>query len=150
MGREGVAEGVARRGLGDPGRAHRIPHGALEDGFVQVVTAPLAGGVVDIDAGGREDPLPAPLASRVRILAKQRAWQLHPAGAVTEIGLMLLLDTREVRGERALDRGGRIVARSFRPLPSRMRIWFVAKSTSLSTGDSIREGASLSRRAGWP
>src|SRR3972149_4062268 len=47
--------------------------------------APLAGHPVDVDPGGREDPLPAPLAARVRVLPHQGSRELDPAGSAPEI-----------------------------------------------------------------
>jgi len=42
VGGKRVTEGVARGRLGNPGTADRILHGALEDGFVEMVAAALA------------------------------------------------------------------------------------------------------------
>ena len=89
VGGERVPEGVARGGLGDPGAADRLLHRPLKDGFVEMVTATLAGDAVHVDARGREDPLPSPGSARVRVLAEERAGQLDPAGAVPEVVFVL-------------------------------------------------------------
>ena len=51
MGREGVAQGVGRGPLRDPGPADGTLHQALEHGLVQVVPAPLAGVPVHVETG---------------------------------------------------------------------------------------------------
>jgi hypothetical protein len=51
VGGERVPEGVARGGLGDSGAADRILHRPLKDGFVEVVTATLAGDAVRGNSG---------------------------------------------------------------------------------------------------
>lgn len=90
VGGKRVTEGVARRRLGDPGGTDRILHRPLEHGFVEVVAAPLAGHGLYVETRGGEDPLPAPFAPGVRVLAQERAGQFDPAGAVAEVGLVLL------------------------------------------------------------
>src|SRR5439155_16843890 len=72
MGGEGVTESVAGRRLREAGGADRFLDGPLENGFVEMMTAPLASEAVHIEARGREDPLPAPVAAGVGILARQR------------------------------------------------------------------------------
>src|SRR5712691_2031511 len=106
VGGEGVTEGVAGGRLGNAGRADRVLHGPLENGFVEMVAAPLAGEPVHVDARRREDPLPAPLTARVRVLARERSRQLDPAGALPEVGLVLLAPALNVSGQGGLD-GGR-------------------------------------------
>src|SRR5207247_1070351 len=51
VGGKGVAERVAAHALGDARPKGGNPDGALEDGFVKVMTSAFAGGPVDIDAG---------------------------------------------------------------------------------------------------
>lgn len=105
VGGERVPAGVARGGLGDSGAADRILHCPLKDGFVEVVTAMLAGDAVHVDARGREDPLPSPGSARVRVLAEERAGQLDPAGAVPKVVFVLPAHPLEVREQVCLHRG---------------------------------------------
>lgn len=91
-----MAERVAAHPLGDPGAKGRRLHRALQDGLVQVMPAALAGQTVDVDARGRERPLPGPLAARVGVLRAEGPRQLDPAGARLEIDLMLVPDHNEV------------------------------------------------------
>src|SRR5713101_6239747 len=76
-------------GLGKAGGAHCVLYGPLKHGFVEMMAAPLAGNPVHVDAGRREDPLPAPLAAGVCVLARKGSGQFDPAGAPPEIGLVL-------------------------------------------------------------
>ena len=55
---EGVSQGVRRHGLGDADTSGGTFDGTLDDAFVQVMAAPLAGLRVDIMPCGRDDPLP--------------------------------------------------------------------------------------------
>src|SRR5262245_15323986 len=80
---ERVAKRVARGGLGDAHAPHSVLDGPLEDRFVQVMAAPLASEVVHIDARRWEDPLPPPLATGFRILARQCPWQFNPSRVTT-------------------------------------------------------------------
>ena len=48
MGGEGVAESVAAHALGEAGTEGGRPDGALKDGFVKMVAAPLAGQAVHV------------------------------------------------------------------------------------------------------
>jgi hypothetical protein len=64
-------EGMARGGLGDAGGTDRVLHGALENGFVEMVAATLAGNVVHVESRGREDPLPRPFTPSVWVLAEE-------------------------------------------------------------------------------
>jgi hypothetical protein len=73
VGGEGVAEGVARGGLGETGGADRVLHGALEDRFVEMVAATLAGEPVHVQPRGREDSLPRPFAPGARVLPEEGA-----------------------------------------------------------------------------
>src|SRR5439155_426848 len=115
-----MTEGMACGLLGNPGAADGILHGPLENGFMEVVTATLPGETLHVEARGREDPLPPPVPAGVRVLARQGVGQLDPAGAATEVGLVLLARALEVGDQRGLDCRRNIVTRSLRPLPSRM------------------------------
>ena len=99
VGGEGVAERVAGGPLGDTGGQHSVLHGTLEDRFMQVMAATLAGHLVHVGARGWEDPLPSPLTTRVGILAREGPRQLNPAGALPQISLVLLAHPRHVADE---------------------------------------------------
>src|SRR5215471_11670430 len=108
-----------------------------------MVTAALASGRIDVDPRGGKDPLPAPLASGVGILPRQRPWQLDPARPVRQIAVVLTSDEHEMCGEisgndRRQGRRAVLVALA-RPNDDRFR----AKSTSLT-----RRRAASRRR--WP
>src|SRR5882762_3493725 len=84
-----MPERVTARMLDDAGLAQRALDGTLDDGLVQVVAAALAGEGIHIVPGGRECPLPAELASGVRVLSRQRVGHGDPAGAGLEVHAML-------------------------------------------------------------
>ena len=92
--------------FGDAGVPDRIADRLLQDGLVEVVTAVLARHPVDVNAGGREHPLPGPFTASVRVLASEGPGQFHPAGAVLQVARVLPLHRFEVLGQRILD-GGR-------------------------------------------
>ena len=69
-----MAQRVRTDSLGNASGDGRASDGPLDDGFVQVVAAVLAGGLVDVSSGGREDPLPGPLARRRVIFLSQGVW----------------------------------------------------------------------------
>ena len=64
--------------------------------LVEVVAAALAGRGVGVDAGGREDPLPGPLAARVRELAGQGVGKRDVAGGALEVGQVLAAHALEM------------------------------------------------------
>src|SRR3977135_721712 len=94
-----VAKRVAGRGLRDSGPAYGLVDCPLQDGLVKMVPAPLARGSIDIDAGCREDPLPA----GVGILARKRPRQRHPAGSGSQIRLVLETGSLKMRSRRIRD-----------------------------------------------
>src|SRR6266545_2756736 len=96
---ERVAQGVPRSALWDSGTPDGILHGALQHGPVEVVAAALTRFLIDIEASGRKDPLPRPLASGVGVLVGQCPGQLHPARAALEVDRVLPLDDVQMRGE---------------------------------------------------
>lgn len=73
--------------------------GALKSGLVKMVAAALARLGLGVDAGCRKKPLPRPFAAGVRIVARDRARELHPAGAACEITLTELADVHQVSFE---------------------------------------------------
>src|SRR3989441_13184475 len=103
---ERVTKGGARRSLRDARPPHRLLHSALKHGFVQVMPAALARLPVDVDTRGRKHPLPRPLAAGVRVLPGQRPRELHPAGAVPEIGFVLPPDHLDMPNEIGSHYGG--------------------------------------------
>ncbi len=88
MGGEGVPEGVAGDALRGPSALRRLLHRALEHGGVQVVADELARLGIAGEAGGRKDPLPAPLAPRVRILPFQGVGERDPGIPLGQIAAM--------------------------------------------------------------
>ena len=85
MGGERMTKRVARRGCGDPSPAQGVLDGALEHGLVPVRPAPLARHAIHVGPGGMRHPLPGPLAPRVRVRARERPGQIHPARAALEV-----------------------------------------------------------------
>src|SRR5205814_4739021 len=86
---EGMPERVTARVLEDAGLAQGALDGTLDDGLVQVMAAALAGESLHIVAGRRGHPLPAELASGVRVLSRQRVGHGDPARAGLEVHAML-------------------------------------------------------------
>jgi hypothetical protein len=66
--RERVPKGMTRGPLAESGLSDGLMHGALQHGFVQVMPPSLMADRVGVEPRGREDPLPDPFPSRVRIL----------------------------------------------------------------------------------
>src|ERR1700675_2251197 len=81
MRREAVSERLRTNGLHDARTAARLADSALRYRLVLVMPAALAAARVSRDRRGRKHPLPAPLAIRVGILARQRVRQEHAAEA---------------------------------------------------------------------
>src|SRR5262245_10997213 len=89
---ERVAERVTGSALRDPGTADRVLDGALHHRLVKMVAPALAGLALDVDARGREDPLPRPLATGAGVFPGQCPRQLDPARPMLEIAFVLPLD----------------------------------------------------------
>src|SRR5215510_15774398 len=100
-----MAKGMWRGALAQLRLANRLENRSLQDRLVQMMAAPLPGGPVEVQPGGREHPLPRPLPSAVGILAGQRPRQLDPAGAQRQVGLMLALYTMQMLDQRLLGQG---------------------------------------------
>jgi hypothetical protein len=66
---ERMPQGVTARRLRNPGCAEGDGERTLDRGLMQVMAPTPAGERVSIEASGREDPLPGPLALRVRVFA---------------------------------------------------------------------------------
>src|SRR5262245_24907984 len=92
--------------LGMAARQGGSANRALEDGFVEVMAAPLAGLAIDVAARGRKQPLPRPLAPRVRIFSGQSVGQFDPAGSSLEVQPMLGSDGIQVLQKLRLDGSG--------------------------------------------
>src|SRR3989454_11676938 len=123
VGGERVPERMAGRLLREPCLQDSLADRALDDGFMQMVPPTLARGRVDVQARGREHPLPRPLAPGVRILPAERPRQLDPARASGEVALVQRSRPLDVPREIDLTALGSIVTRSLLPLPSRIVIW---------------------------
>src|SRR5262245_34938303 len=80
---------MARGGLGNPRASDRVLDRPLENRLVQVLSTALARAAVDLEACRREDTLPSPGSAGVRMLAQERAGQLHPAGTMPEIAFVV-------------------------------------------------------------
>src|SRR5438309_7603876 len=126
-----MPERVTARVLEAAGLAQGALDGTLDDGLVQVMAAALAGESLHVVAGRREHPLPAELASGVRVLPRQRVGHGDPAGAGLEVHPMLPAYRLDLRQEPVLAAVGNMVTRSLAPLPLRTTSWLAAKSTSL-------------------
>ena len=87
-----MAQRVARRRTWDAGGPDGVLHRALHDRFVQVMTTPLPGLRVAIEASRGEDPLPRPLSLRTGILRAQRAGERHGSTAGREVRVVLPFD----------------------------------------------------------
>jgi hypothetical protein len=102
--RKAVSERVAARRLRERGCAHPAFDRALYCRLVQAVTA-LAGVVAGATAAGRrEDPLPAPLARRPRILARKGFGQRDRAEAEREVRIVRAARTFHLRRQRHPER----------------------------------------------
>src|SRR5882762_7068820 len=128
---ERMPERVTARVLNDAGLAQRALDGTLDDGLVQVMAAALAGEAVHVVSGRREHPLPAELASGVRVFPRQRVGHGDPAGAGLEVHAMLPAYRLDLRSSRVFAAVGSMVTRSLAPLPLRTTSRLAAKSTSL-------------------
>src|SRR5262245_57670525 len=150
VGRERMAEGVRRRPLCKASFPDRRFHLPLDHRLVQVVPPFLAGRPIHIQTRGREDPLPRPLATRIRILPGERGGKLNPACRVLQVALMLSAHRFKWRASADFTAAGSIVTRSLSPLPLRTTIWLAEKSTSWTRSGSTPAAAGLLRRAGRP
>ena len=77
--------------------------GALQDGFVEVMTAALARSGIDVDSGRRKDPLPRPFATGVSVLFDEGIGEGYMARTVREVPLMLGVDVLEMTGQALTD-----------------------------------------------
>ena len=102
MRRERVAERVTRRPLDEASFEDRLSDRTLDDGFVQMMTTPLPCRAIRVESCRREEPLPAPFAARMWVLAAERPRKLHPAGTVREIFRVLAPNALQVTSQAAL------------------------------------------------
>lgn len=94
-----MAEGVAADALREVSGQSRLSDGALNDGFVEVVTAAFAGLGVEVAASGREEPSPGPLTRSVWVFGAQGIRDFNITGTAVKVGLMLLANALEVKLE---------------------------------------------------
>src|SRR2546425_1975760 len=91
-------------------RDARVPDGvldgALQDGFVQMMSAPLAGEPLHVHAGRRKDPVPHPLSPRIRVFPSERRRKLDPPGSALHVTAILLTHGLQMTSEIRLDHGG--------------------------------------------
>ena len=69
---------------------------------MEVVSALFSCDLVDVMAGDREHPLPAPILAGIRVLSVQSVGQTDTTLALPQVLLMLALDGLEVSQERVL------------------------------------------------
>jgi len=94
-----VAKGVRRHPSRNSGTLGCRTHSALDDGFVQVVPALVAGGAITVPAGGWEDPLPTPSTVVATVLPRQGVRQLDPSEARGKVPLVQSTNPEEVAFE---------------------------------------------------
>jgi len=99
MRRERVAQRVTARGLRDAGGADGGLHRALDGGFVEVVAALAIVARIEVATRRGEDPLPAPLAWRGRVLAVERVRNRDASRAVAQITLEHSAGVRELAAQ---------------------------------------------------
>ena len=75
MRREGVPERVARDSLRCAARQRRRSNRTLQTLLVHVMPSPNSAPRIDRQLPGRKQPLPGPLASRIRVLPLECVWQ---------------------------------------------------------------------------
>src|SRR5205807_1352204 len=80
MGRERVAQSMARGALGDAGSTYGFLHGSLDGGRVNVMAPPFGARLMGVGPRRRKHPLPRPLGGRTGRLALERVRQLDPPG----------------------------------------------------------------------
>jgi hypothetical protein len=97
---------VAADALGELSGDGGVADGALEDGFVEVVSTAFVGDRVEVDACGGEEPLPGPFARSAGVLDAEGVGNLDVAGAAAEIGLVLAAYVLEVGSKRADESDG--------------------------------------------
>jgi hypothetical protein len=95
-----VAQRVTACRLGDAGLSYRFLHRTLEGLFIDMVATFLTRARVQRTLGGREHILPAPFASRSRILPRQGKGQIDLAEPFPEVLLIQSLHLFQVGFER--------------------------------------------------
>ena len=96
VGGERVTECVAGAMLFDAGQSHCFFHGALKDGFVQMVPTPNSGFGIQIVPMRGKHPLPSPCVVCIRVLSAKRLRQFNVAAAFLQILFKSNLDIFEV------------------------------------------------------
>jgi hypothetical protein len=100
VGRERVPKAVAGGGLREVRAERGRAHGPLQNRLVQMVAPDLRRIAIAVGAGRGEEPLPGPLAARVRVFDRQDV-QLSGSPADRERRFTLMA---EVRGTHGVDR----------------------------------------------
>ena len=93
VGGERMPERVRGGALDDPGPARGVLDRPLQDRLVQVVPAELAGQTVAVEACGREDPLPDPFSTGVRVLPQQGSRQFYALRSLCSYALLPTLSS---------------------------------------------------------
>src|SRR5437773_458463 len=75
MGRERVAQSMARGALGDAGSTYGVLHSSLDGGRVNVMAPPLGAGLMGVGPRRRKHPLSRPLGGRTGRLSLERVRQ---------------------------------------------------------------------------
>lgn len=77
--------------------------GALQDGFVEVMTAALAGSAIGVDSGRRKDPLPRPFAAGASVLFDEGVGEGYMARSAPQVPLVLGVDAFDMNGQAFAD-----------------------------------------------
>lgn len=101
--REGVPERVGAHALTQSRAQGCLPDRLLNDGLVQMMAMAHAGLAIAIVRRRREDPLPGPLQTRVRIFPRQCSRERHAPQAPRAVALVLTLDRTEMLAERMVE-----------------------------------------------
>ena len=87
---------MGARRFGDARESDRLVDGALNHGFMEVVTPALPRLGMNVAPGGGEDSLPTPLARHARVLPGESIGKLNVAGTGTEVPAVLVSHEAEV------------------------------------------------------
>jgi hypothetical protein len=130
--REGVPERVASHSLRRAARQRRRSNRTLQTLLVHVMPSPNSAPRIDRQLPGRKQPLPRPLASRIRVLPRKCVWQPDSRHTIRAVFLREPRSRSRCAASRPSIDSGSVVTRSFPPFPSRTRISRRFRSTSLT------------------
>ena len=71
----------------------------LNNGFVQVMTPPLARFTIEVHPGSWEHPLPCPFPAGIGGLPTECTWKLHPSSPKFQVGLVLFSSRFDMSGQ---------------------------------------------------